>query len=345
MKEDESFAARVVEIFGPLADLRRAGHPTSRGDWELVEESAPARDAAVLGRRSLAAVAEAVAAGMRPTSAEAAAQLAAAEERAGWSDVDRYLSALRRCVEAYVAQVRRLLAAPPEAPEDDAPYGKYAFANQRDDVPREDDTPEERRVWTALSRHVVDNIPMDSSDAQQLRRDLAAGRYKKVLHTPLSRWLFRGMRMSDAALRRLLRLEKDGGLPDEGSAVVDREMKARRSPVTPARGSFSWSDDLSAALKFAGKTDDLQRYAVVLVASAGANPDSFLAGTDGFYRLSDLKRYSREKEAIGLGDILVHKVYWQRLQRGEEWSLPIEEGRLEESILRLYVRGILAEVG
>lgn len=346
MKEDDSFTAKVVEIFGPLADLRAAGHRINIRDWELVEAAAAARDAAVLGNRSLAVVAVAVASGIPPTSASARSQLEAAAERAGWGGVERYLLALQRVVDRYVAEKKALLAAPVEAPEGSAPYGKWAFAAQRDDVPPEDDTPEESATLNALLGHVVDNQPMDSTDAQRIRGDLSAGRYKKVLHPPPSRWLFRGISLPLEGVSRLLRRDVED-VGERGEEIIDKPLRAQRRGADSRQDSTSWTTSLATAVKFSKfamtmSTAKKGTYAVILVASTADNPNAFLTGHDGFYRLRDLANFSKEEEIIGLGPIVVHKVYWQSIQPDESFNMDVAEDSLSESTLRRYIKEVIA---
>ena len=337
--EWKKFVTDMESALSPLQQLKQLGDKFFPGTWDDVKRSAgdsmvadgPALDVACMHMLELGGLKN-----LTYSDWEAGGQLLRAH---AWATKDAddptaYLDALSRTVGAYAKKRQTVLQNSSEAPEDDAPYGRFAFADQRDDVPYEKNTSEEEKSWNALAKHVLSNVPMEPDDADRLKDDLKAGRYSSVLHGPGGRWVFRGMSVSEENLRRLLR-RPTGPIEQEAFQVVNRTMR-------PSQGaSFSWSRSEEIALKFAKETSEEKPYAVIFVASTTDNPDSFLAGPGGFYKLNDLKVYRKEEESIGLGHVFVHKIYWQRRGNNRRMTMVIPEFNMSESLLRSFIKTVI----
>lgn len=81
----------------------------------------------------------------------------------------------------------------PEAP--DAPFGKYAFDDKREDIPEEEKekmTPEEYKVYNALSNYISGNEKVWLDKVAPALLDLTKrGLYKKILDPSGTRFVYR----------------------------------------------------------------------------------------------------------------------------------------------------------
>ena len=183
------------------------------------------------------------------------------------------------------------------------PLDDYAFADARiGKVPRESDNEEEAKLYTAIRKHFVNNIPLSKEYAAQIEKFMEKGAYKKIFHEPKATWLFRGMGASEKYLRKILKLKEDEKIPNTGS-------KAASFTYTPRgdRGASSWSVDTGTAANF--KSEDYM-HRIVMQASRARNPNKFVEGPGGLYDVPGFDTYKDEDESIGLGDIKVSKIYW-----------------------------------
>lgn len=222
---------------------------------------------------------------------------------------------------------------PPDAASgaSDPPFGQYVFAPaRRGEVPFEKNTPEESHAFDQLKKHVVDNTPMDDESSLTLMQAMEDDAYPRIIHEPSEQYVFRGISMEEAQLTRLLGENPEG---PAGSKLVSKWVGSKGE----RQGSTGWSTDRAVAADFASSTST-KPYAVMLVARVKDNPDSFLEGPDGFYKVKPLGVYPSERETIALGPVKLYKVYWQdNAGRYREFDKSV----VEESLLRRLVREAL----
>lgn len=221
------------------------------------------------------------------------------------------------------------LSAPPEAPEDsDPPFGKYAFAPQRkDNVPPEENTSRESAALAGLRAHVRQNDPLPQDVALDLMKALEAGSYSKVIHEPQKGTIYRGIAVD---MKGLSELTGERGLEDSGSKVIKRKIR----PNPRGEWSSSWTTDIKVAYDFAEHSPE-SPFSVILIAKLDDNPNVFMEGPDGFYNVKELDYHSREKEAIALGQVRLHKLYWRK---GAVPTLDQEDMNESVRLLRALVK-------
>lgn len=244
---------------------------------------------------------------------------------------------LARFSEACAATLARFNKA--DAPSEAAPglenpvFGKYVFAPvRRKDVPAEENTPEEQHAYDELRRHVADNTPMDDESALTLMQAMEDGAYPSIIHEPTSEYVFRGVALDTATLTKIL-----GEKPStEGSKLVTKWVGARGE----RQGSTGWSTNKTSALGFSYARED-KPYSVIFVARTKDNPDTFLEGPNGFYKVRPLGQYSSEKETIALGPAKIFKVYW----RYSDYGAKIKDDAIEESrkLFRNFIKETLED--
>lgn len=204
-------------------------------------------------------------------------------------------------------------------------FGKWAWPAARFDdevngAPDEPDTPEEAAALKGLRGHVINNRPMSGEAAVSLEDALASGEYTDVIKEPAEPELYRGMSVPISWLRTALKIE------DDTSVKLPRRGEEEGSfTFAPRNGaSSSWTDNIKVAKNFANWSlargssdeelsdeDEADYYAsVIMVAPMSKNPNAFMAGPDGFYKLATVNRFADEDETIGLGEIKVSKIMW-----------------------------------
>jgi len=197
--------------------------------------------------------------------------------------------------------------------DDDEPEGpvgshlqKFAFADQRDDVPDEKNTEFEERLFGSLLSHVAGNDSLSDNQSRTIKRYLEKGWYKNIFTPPSDDVVMRGMAVTREFLEKILR---------------DRNLKKGMYEVNKVyrpyeRLSSSWTNDKEVAAQFAydnvnNKVENAD-IIIVLYAKPGDNPRKFISGpenyklgTDGFYSLDRLEDFVSEQEIIGLGPIRI----------------------------------------
>lgn len=183
----------------------------------------------------------------------------------------------------------------------DAPLGRYAFAPNRvrqRGMPTEPNTPSEEKLLNNLAQYVNRGQILPDTAAKQLQTLLKRGLYQDVIHEPKQKTFYRGMSVSRTTLAKLIG-KSQNAIPKKGS--IERSVK-----ISPKRGAgSSWSTSKKVALDFTGGSHN-----VILIATSEDNPDRFVSGPDGFYKVEPLDQMSNEKEALGLGPIKISKIEW-----------------------------------
>lgn len=133
---------------------------------------------------------------------------------------------------------------------------------------------------------------------------LEKGWYKKVLHSPPHKTLYRGLKLNKSELAKLL--DKDESyIEDDGSEPWDKPIKISNGH------SSSWTFRKTISKDFSGDYGKAKRgFAITLVADTSDNPNRFLAGPGGLYDVDGLSRWHLEKETVGLEPIVVKRIEW-----------------------------------
>jgi len=188
-----------------------------------------------------------------------------------------------------------------EAPKT-APLGQIAFAPARARVPFEPNTKVEQDLYDSLLDHFHGEHFLNSKQAELMRKILSKGLYASVIHEPTTEVVYRGMVVPKAWLAKALKI-KPGKLSKKGSI-------SKSFTFTPRKGeSSSWTTSKRSAENFANQAQRGE-VAIVLYAEVERNPNRFVAGPGGLYKVKGPDYYSNEKEAVGLGNIKVSKVTW-----------------------------------
>ena len=239
-------------------------------------------------------------------------------------------------VEEYVDGWNARDSAKPESlPGDENPkYGKYIFApNRKNQVPPEESTPQEKYVYRELSKHILDNEPMEADAVLSLMQDLEDGAYSGILHEPSATILYRGIRLDKGELEKLIELSD---VPDEGSHKVSKFVGGRPGSK---EGSTAWSADPESAREFSSAGLHGQDYSVILFARRDENPSTFLEGPGGLYKVSTFSVLSGENESIALGPVRIYKVAWTKVSSWTKGSQPGKfSGDISEAVMRRVLR-------
>ena len=224
-----------------------------------------------------------------------------------------------------------------------APFGNFVFAPaRRGEVKWEPNTSEENFAYDSLKDHVNNNEPLDDEAALILAQALEDQSYPSILHEPNAEWVFRGINMHKEKLQELLGRDDIAG---EHSMKFDRRVGG--SPSRSKQGSSSWTTDWDVARQRFARAS-WPRCAVIFAARVSDNPDTFLEGPNGFYKVKELAGYTDEVESAALGSVKTHSVYWYCPESVTDYTVcrptseilkpfkgdNLEEGRRARPILR-----------
>jgi hypothetical protein len=183
----------------------------------------------------------------------------------------------------------------------DAPLGKYAFPKLRSpgfEVPDEKNTKLEDQIGWALDDHFNDNEEFYPETAKELESILQSKKYDDILTTPRYDVVYRGMAVTKEWAEKVIGKEIRKSAEAEVNFVFE-----------PRQGSSSWTGTYEIAQYFAReKSDEEHCFLAILYAKTYDNPNKFLAGKDGIYRLKEFEKYKKEDECTGLGPIKVYKI-------------------------------------
>lgn len=188
-----------------------------------------------------------------------------------------------------------------EVVDSNEPLGKYAFPKLRSpkfQVPDEKNTKLEDGLEYAFDDHFNDNEEFDPKTAKELESILQNKKYEDILTTPRYDVVYRGMAVTKEWAEKVI------GREIRRSAEVEMNFV-----YEPREGSSSWTGTIGIAEYFAReKSDNENCFLAVLFAKTYDNPNKFLAGRDGIYRLKNFEKFEREDECTGLGPIKVYKI-------------------------------------
>lgn len=188
---------------------------------------------------------------------------------------------------------------------DDAPLGKIAFGQKRNDVPAELDTEHEKELFSKLTKHYRGDKILDAETAQEIENYLKNNWYNDVFVETKEGVLYRGMRVSLDWLKDVIEIKEN---KESGTEDVTWTF-------SPHSGGSSWTTDLQVAKRFAnsppsGYSKEGKTVSIVLHAKKSDNPDSFVDSEVGLYKIQDFNAFSSEKEQIALGKIKISKIDW-----------------------------------
>lgn len=206
---------------------------------------------------------------------------------------------------------------PPEA-DKDAPFEEYVFADQRrDEVPNEQNTPDEDKMFEALTNHFDENTPISVEEAKQIKILLMNGNYENIFHEPDTTYVYRGMNgIKQEWLQNAVgeeRWAKYASKYGPGGGNKDLCIEEGDFVYAPREGgSSAWSVSETKAVEFA-KLGGFDRdwFSVCLIARVAENPNAFVAGPEGLYKVKQFANNDEEKEAIGLGKLKICKIIWR----------------------------------
>jgi hypothetical protein len=184
----------------------------------------------------------------------------------------------------------------------DGPLGKYAFATNRaktglDSPPAEQNTPFEDMLYDTLSKHFDHRGKIPVAAARTIKTFIDNEQYSDVFNEPDQDIVYRCMGVDEKWMERIL-----GHIPKKSGKIK------KKFTFNPKGGaSSSWSISQKSAKKFgAGNA-----YQIMLVASIKNNPSAFASGPGGLYNVKGPNGYDKEKEAVGLGPIIIDGFSWE----------------------------------
>ena len=195
------------------------------------------------------------------------------------------------------------------APES-LPLGKWAFAEDREDVPWEEDTPKESHLFQELGRHYVNGSTMSEDDANLIQTFLSHGLYSDyfIPATLEEDELYRGINVSEDWLRDALGDERfESEILNDETQIFEGECEGDFTFVPYSGiGCTSWTRDEKTARGF---SKNRKEYDVVLFAHTGDNPNKFCSCPED--DVPGGVAVSGEQEFLGLGKIKIYKFSWR----------------------------------
>lgn len=186
--------------------------------------------------------------------------------------------------------------------EADKPWGDYAFASGREDVPFEPDTEEEAEAMIAVGDHLAGTSYLNKEKATIIKSLVKKGLYVDILELPADvDTVYRGMRIDPSDL---IDLADEFDETSQDWQPIKATLKPRSS-----RATASWSVSYDAARKFAEAPDeDDFLIPVVFSARVSDNPGAFIINPDKVYNVIDWSELEQEQETIGVGPIKVSAI-------------------------------------
>lgn len=177
--------------------------------------------------------------------------------------------------------------------------GKWAFAQNRKDVPREQNTDVEDDLENAIWLHLHDDAKLNQSDAHQIKDYVDNHQYLPLLQFPeeLYEEVYRGMSLTGEEFHKIFGFEPE----DQETAILDIDIQAK-----PRGATASWTINVNKAREFA--TSGGKQIAVILAANTLINSGKFILNPERIYDVEQFSEYEEELETIGIGSIKVHRI-------------------------------------
>lgn len=205
--------------------------------------------------------------------------------------------------------LRKYAVKDPEAPKN-APFGEFAWPKHREGkFPEEEDTQLEKEVYQDIKKHFSSqHIGLPKLTVRILMKILENEYYSKVLHPPVHKTLYRGLKITNVKdLVKLIGL-KELDINNKGSIEFNDSVKSENGY------SSSWTFQKQISKDFSGNYGKAkQGYMVTLIADVSDNKNRFLAGPGGLYDVEGLSKWHLEKETVGLEPITIKKIEWEKL--------------------------------
>lgn len=214
---------------------------------------------------------------------------------------------------AEVFELKYLIASgskEPEAPAN-ALFGEWAWAKYREGVPEEPDTEIEKQIYQDIKKHFASShVGLPKLTVRMLMKLMKKGYYKRVLHAPPVKTLYRGLKITNKeTLAKLLKISEEE-ITDSGKKIFEKKF----SVDVPNGHSTSWTVKKKITKDFSGNYGKAKRgYMVTLIADVADNEYRFLAGPGGLYDVEGLSKWHLEKETVGLEPITIKRVEWESL--------------------------------
>lgn len=191
----------------------------------------------------------------------------------------------------------------PEAPVG-APFGRYAFAEHRNDVPDEKDTKIEKETYKSIMDQTQEDVRVPKHVCSTLVHCLKSGFYRSVLREPTSEYAYRGLTMSAEDL------SSTAGIPIE----VIKSQSVARNGLYVAEDGRPWATRRGISMPFAAGDTNYNIHSEgmlhVLFRALVANNNGMFLDLPPFHDGVGKHGDSYEGEIIGLGDVKYDIVVW-----------------------------------
>ncbi len=189
-------------------------------------------------------------------------------------------------------------------------FGKIFAGNVRSKP--EKDTPIEQDLVASIYSHIAgDKESVIDKEQSSILSDLLKGEhYNDFILPPNVPSVYRGMGLTKEQLVRMLESVYGDSIAAR-KALNIREGKVENvnfvyKPL-PTQDASSWTTDFNTAFDFA-KFVNNNDVIIILTADVGTNSNKFFDLTQWYKEVDGNRR--DEKEAIGLGNIIVNKIEW-----------------------------------
>lgn len=179
--------------------------------------------------------------------------------------------------------------------------GKWAFAEDRTDVPYEENTKTENSLESQIVSHLSGDGTLNKSAASKIVSYIEKGQYLPLLQFPTEKYetVFRGMRISTKEFNKLF-----GFIPkDRETKILDVDIWAK-----PRGATTSWTLSIEIAQYFANDTTPDESVAIIMAASTSVNSDKFILNPEKIYNVAKFASQKEQLETIGIGPIKIHKI-------------------------------------
>ena len=193
-----------------------------------------------------------------------------------------------------------------EAPIDDV-LGAYAFpASRSQKLPKEPDTDKEKKILSALDRHLNMSGEIPENLANDIVDILKSGSYSKVFkRCPPGTRIYRGMSVKESWIESAV---GDNFIPSEHRGSYDGQLT-----FTPRSGKYStsWSLRHQIAKNFSPERHNMDAYSVVMICDV--TDDMYLLDCSKLYfAIPQFDQLSYEDEVICFGPVKCTSVEWER---------------------------------
>lgn len=188
---------------------------------------------------------------------------------------------------------------------------KYAFADQRKDVPKEKNNEYENKLLNRLSWYILSNEQPGDEDSVWVTEFLKNGEYADVFVKPKVEYVYRGMIVSEDYLKNAIKKQpEDSG--DLNARFVFEPLELNRFT------SWTTKKDIAADFATGYRPKNPRYYGVIMRAKTSENDNALLECTELLHKILGTTEYTSEHEVIGIYDINVDHVEWKLTYEGDE---------------------------